>query len=266
MSTQPTSYYVRIGKNRFQPTSHTGGAWRTTEQHMAPAAGLLINELMRYEPREDMHYSRFAFEILGTIHFDEVEIKVETLRPGRTIELVQAEMFVQGRVCIRLSAWRLMTGDSTPVAVIHDETMRPIDECVEGNQLQDWNGGWIASLTTRHDPDLVRKPGRYKLWMTHPYDLVEGEKTDPMVKILSMADTANGVAPAMDPSSSGFGFPNIDMQLHLYRQPTGSWLGVDATVNVGTEGVGLTSAVLSDENGPFGRSEQILTIRQVPGV
>ncbi|MEG1157701.1 MAG: thioesterase family protein, partial [Acinetobacter sp.] len=30
----------------------------------------------------------------------------------------------------------------------------------------------------------------------------------------------------------------------------------------GDDGIGLTSAVLHDEQGPFGRSEQILTLRK----
>ena len=51
------------------------------------------------------------------------------------------------------------------------------------------------------------------------------------------------------------------MQIHLYRMPKGKWLGLETVQQYGDDGIGLTSSVLHDETGPFGRSEQILTLR-----
>jgi hypothetical protein len=48
----------------------------------------------------------------------------------------------------------------------------------------------------------------------------------------------------------------------MYRQPQGEWLGLDNEVSFGTDGIGLTSTVLHDLTGPFGRAEQILTLRR----
>ena len=50
--------------------------------------------------------------------------------------------------------------------------------------------------------------------------------------------------------------------MHLHRLPQGEWLGLEVTQQYGEDGIGLTSAVLHDTQGPFGRSEQILTLRQ----
>ena len=50
----------------------------------------------------------------------------------------------------------------------------------------------------------------------------------------------------------------------MHRMPKGRWLGLDAVQQYGADGIGITSAVLHDVYGPFGRSEQILTIRQIP--
>lgn len=263
MPDKATSYYRRTGEHTFMPTEHTTGAWRDSEQHMAPASGLLVHELLRHEPRTDLRLCRFSFEILGTIHFDETEIKVETIRRGNTIELLQADLIVRERTAIRLYAWRLITADSTPVAVIQDKAMRPIAECVTETELHEWSGGYIASLNGLKDPAVTRVPGRNGTWLSNELAMVAGEETQPLTKLMGMVDTANGVAPAMDPNTTGYVFPNIDLQVHLYREPTGSWLGLDTTVNVGTDGIGVTSAVLNDEHGVFGRSEQILTIRKL---
>ncbi len=263
MSEQATSYYRRTGEHTFMPTAHATGAWRDTEQHMAPASGLMVHEVLRHEPRADLRLCRFSFEILGTIHFDETRVEVQTIRRGKTIELIQADLIVRERTAVRLYVWRLITADSSSVAVIRDTPMRPHTECVPEPELHEWAGGYIASLTGLKDPDVVRLPGRNGTWISNDLAMVEGEPTQPLTKLLGMVDTANGVAPAMDPNSSGYVFPNIDLQVHLYREPAGSWLGLDVTVNVGTDGIGLTSAVLNDERGVFGRSEQILTIRNL---
>jgi hypothetical protein len=63
------------------------------------------------------------------------------------------------------------------------------------------------------------------------------------------------------PGAGNYVFPNVDLQVHLYREPTGEWVGLANSVTFGPDGIGLTSTVLHDANGPVGRAEQILTIR-----
>ena len=41
-------------------------------------------------------------------------------------------------------------------------------------------------------------------------------------------------------------------------------MGLDTRQQYGANGVGLTSATLHDEEGPFGHCEQILTVRPMP--
>ncbi|NDX71453.1 thioesterase family protein, partial [Acinetobacter baumannii] len=60
-----------------------------------------------------------------------------------------------------------------------------------------------------------------------------------------------------------WGFPNLDLQIHMHRYPQGKWLGLETVQQYGSDGIGLTSAVLHDVYGPFGRSEQILTLRKM---
>ena len=59
-------------------------------------------------------------------------------------------------------------------------------------------------------------------------------------------------------------FPNLDLTVHLFRQPAGGWLGLDTTVSFGPAGQGLTSSVLHDEQGPLGSVQQTLTVRPLP--
>ena len=112
----PDAYYVRLDGGRFHSTLHSQGAWNDHEQHMAPASGLMVHELLRNHPRAEMAMSRISFEILGIIHGGEFEIQTRVLRPGRTIELLEATFTAQGRTAIRAQAWRLLAGDTAEVA------------------------------------------------------------------------------------------------------------------------------------------------------
>ena len=80
---------------------------------------------------------------------------------------------------------------------------------------------------------------------------------------MGLVDTANGVVPrkGLNLSDLQWAFPNTDLQIHMHRLPKGKWLGIEAVQQYGDDGIGLTSAILHDLHGAFGRSEQILTIR-----
>ncbi|MFD1214589.1 acyl-CoA thioesterase domain-containing protein, partial [Arthrobacter sp. GCM10027362] len=112
----PDAYYVRRDAHRFHSTLHSQGAWNDHEQHMAPASGLLIHEVLRNHPRPDMVISQATFEILGVIPGGAFEVHTEVVRPGRTIELIEATLSGNGRPAVRALIWRLLTGDTSEVA------------------------------------------------------------------------------------------------------------------------------------------------------
>ena len=57
---------------------------------------------------------------------------------------------------------------------------------------------------------------------------------------------------------------DVDLQIHMHRLPQGRWLGLETVQQIGKDGIGLTSSVLHDVHGPFGHSEQLLTVRKLP--
>ena len=112
----PTAYYERLDHERFQPTAHAQGAWNDHEQHMAPVSGLLAHALERHAPRPDLTMARICYEILGLIPLEPTAVQVRTVRPGRTIELLEAVASVGGRDVVRARAWRLAAQETTAVA------------------------------------------------------------------------------------------------------------------------------------------------------
>ena len=249
----------------YQPTKHAQGAWNEHEQHMAPATGLLTAELKGYMPQENMRLARISLDILGLIPLDDFTITTRCIRPGKTIELIEAVMSSRGRDAIIARAWRLMTQDTSEIAGLEDQkSIHKPEELPVWDEMSGWPGGFIESVCLVAEPG--RRPGKGMIWITNDLDMVEGEPTDDMVHLLGMVDTANGVVPRL-----GLGltelewmFPNTDLQIHMHRAPQGRWLGIDAVQQYGADGIGVSSAILHDTQGPFGRSEQILTIRPMP--
>ncbi len=249
----------------YQPTKNAQGAWNEHEQHMAPATGLLTYELSNYAPQDNMRLARISLDILGLIPFDDFTITTRCIRPGKTIELIESVMSSGGRDAIIARAWRLLTQDTSAIAGLEDQkAAHQPDELPSWDGMKGWPGGFIESVKLVTDP--TRRDGRGMVWITNELDMIEDIQTADVVRLLGMVDTANGVVPrlGLGLSKLEWMFPNTDLQIHMYRKPQGHWLGIDATQQYGADGIGLTSAVLHDVHGPFGRSEQILTIRPMP--
>lgn len=253
-------YYEDLGAGRYRSTLHAQGAWNEHEQHMAPASGLLAHCLEGHDPRPELRMARLSYEILGLIPGGEFHIETTTLRPGKTIELVQAELIANGRTAIRATAWRMITSDTADVAAVEDAVIDLPADCSPFDASNVWPGGFIRSIDFKVADSS--RPGAGTVWLSTHHPLINTGSVSAMARLVGMVDTSNGIATRVTPGAGGFAFPNLDLQIHMYRAPIGEWLGLDNSVTFGGDGIGLTSTVLHDERGPFGRSEQILTLRR----
>lgn len=252
-------YYRDLGGGRFLSTVHAQGAWNDDEQHMATASALLTHVLERGHGRAGMRLGRVGFDVHGLIHAGEFVIDTTVLRPGRTIELVQADMWCGDRIAVSARGWFLATSDTADVAAVEDPAMRMgPDAARPWEGMSRWPGGYIASVEFRDAGG--GRPGTRQGWMRSAHPLVDEGTESPLAHVMRLVDTSNGISARMRPEEMFFA--NLDLQVHLHRGPSGEWLGVDGRQQFGPDGIGLTSTVLHDQDGPFGRAEQILTLRR----
>lgn len=254
------AFYEAVEADTYRPTGHAQGAWSDAEQHMAPVSGLLAHAIETRHPRPDLQLARISYDIFGFIALSDSTVATRVLRPGRTIELVEATLTIKDRVAIRASAWRLSRQDSSPVAGHFFEPMPDPESLDRSSHMGVWGGGYIDSVEFRAEPD--RQPGRGRVWLRSAVDIVAGEDASDGARFLRLVDTANGIAVRAEPGT--WMFPNTDLTVHLFRTPVGAWVGLDTNVSMGTTGVGLTSTTLHDIEGPVGRAEQVLTVRRMP--
>ena len=257
-------FFTRVGPHTVRPTEHTAGAWNVDEQHIAATNGLVVHELDRWVAERGappMLLARLTVEILGVLTMADMDVALEVVRPGRTIELCEVTVSQHDRAVVRARAWRLATRDTREVAGGAPEPL-PSPEGLEPFSFSSvWPGGFIEGVEMRpvHGPT----PGRTTAWMRTPIAIVEGESSSPTARFVLMVDTANGIA-IREPIDAWL-YPNVDLTIHLHREPVRGWVGLDTSVVFGGDGIGLTSSVLHDEAGAVGRAEQCLTIRNRRG-
>lgn len=253
------AYFRRLDARCFTPTDLVGGAWNVTEQHVAPAIGLLAHAIevdARARRSDPLQLGRLSYDILGTIPLDTVEIDVHVIRPGRTIELVEARLSHGGRPAILLRAWLAQGYDTGAIAGNGFDPIPGPDSMVPWAGSQEWPGGFIASIDARRQSIA---PGRAVGWIRTPHPLIADEAVSPLARAMGLVDTANGLAPLV--STTEAAFPNLDLTAHIFRTPAGEWLGYDVSVAFGADGIGVTHTILHDQDGAIGTVSQWLTIR-----
>jgi hypothetical protein len=252
----PNAFYVRRGTDQFVSTLHTQGAWQPGEQHLAPASGLLLAEVERRLPSHKL-VSRASFDALGVIHSGEFSVDVQMVRPGRSIELIEARMRHGSVTSISARIWRLAASDTSSVQGIEWAPLPPPEAMAPLVFSSVWSGGYVASLEARQDGSA--RAGRALSWLRTSCALVAGEADPPVAGFLKLVDTANGLAIREQPGSVFFA--NVDVTVHFIRQPEAGWVGFDTRASFGPTGLGETFSVLSDLRGPVGTAAQSLTVR-----
>ncbi|MBX3195335.1 MAG: thioesterase family protein [Microbacteriaceae bacterium] len=256
-------YFERLGDAAYRPTIETQGAWDPDELHFSPLGGLFAHAVRRYAAAHGtpgLQLARASYDILGKLSREDYEVDVQLVRPGRTIELYEAVARVGGRTVARARTWMLQPGPTGEVAGGAPAVLPHPDGLAAWPMSGVWPGRYVGSLEVR--PIGEPQPGRATAWLRSPVDLLEGEH-DPVASFIALVDTANGIAARQRPTE--WMFPNVDLTIHLHREPAGPWVGLDTSVVFGSTGLGLTATVLHDEAGAVGVAHQALTVRRISG-
>jgi acyl-CoA thioesterase len=254
-------YFVRLDEQLYRATEQVSGAWNVEDQHIAPALGLLVHAVERDRDRrraDGLRVGRLAYDILGTVPVDTVEVGLRVVRPGRTIELVEASLSHGGRIVVSLHAWLMQFRDNDRIAGTPLPTMKPPADLAPWDPTDVWPGGFIATAEVRREQE---EPGRARFWVRTRTALLDDEPVSDLARFAGLLDIANGMTVRVAPAEVAF--PNVDLTAHFFEEPHGDWVGFDTSVSFGAGGLGLTSSVIHDEHGPVATSAQILTVRPV---
>ena len=155
--------------------------------------------------------------------------------------------------------WSIRTADLELERIIHGAPPELSPE--EGSEVEHFVSdevNYLQSMEWRAVKGGFVEPGPATVWARMRVALVEGEEISPLSRVLSLADSGNGISATLD--FSHWVFINTDLAVYLHRYPEGEWVCLDAETTVEPTGIGLATSVLSDRSGVIGRGMQSLFI------
>jgi hypothetical protein len=252
------AFWVPEGKDVFRATIHTQGPWNPQFQHGGPPAALLVRQMEQCSPQPEMVLARVTIDILGPVPLAALRATACLVRPGRRVEFLEAFLEYEGRPVMHASGWRVQAPSARP-DVPKTGNIPPLPEYADDvATIPEWQCGFLAATEWRFVRGGYARPGAAVAWMRLRYPLIEGEAVTPAQRLLAAADSANGISSPLDIRSWQFVPP--ELTVHCLRPPVGTWICLDASTHLQSEGVGLTTADLYDECNLVGRSAQALLI------
>ena len=250
------SFFQPLGEGRWRATGHATGPWDERFQHGGPPSALLGRAIERVAPREELMVARVTVEILGPVPVGDLELRAELMRPGRSVELVEAVLSAGGRDVAKAGAWRVRRSEARTVAPRHAAAPPLPSETVD--MEHDWVDGYLSAIEWRFAAGHFMQGGPATAWSRMRVPLVPDEAPSPLQRVLIVADSGNGISSELNMRS--WHFINPELSVHLHREPVGDWICVDASTTFATGGVGLATTVLSDLDGPVGVGAQSLLV------
>jgi hypothetical protein len=200
-----------------------------------------------------MVLARITLEILKPIPIGEVELVTAVERAGRSVELLSAELRVDGTPLVKARAWRML---ASPTRVASDHVPPPIPDAPDPIPPRFSEFGYSRAVELRWAEGGWLDRGPAKVWTRLKVPVVEGEEPTPLQRIMVVADSGNGVSAALDWAK--YVFINTELSVHFLRLPEGEWVCLEARTEV--EAAGLATSTISDPAGVVARGAQSLFI------
>ena len=254
------AFYTRDG-DWLVSSELTRGPWDPGSQHAGPPSALLARAVESCGDPAGFQVGRITMEILRPVPIGRLRTEARVVRPGRSVELIEATLQGEEGELMRALAWRLRTQDVELSPAPPPDPPPPGPG--EGEEKSFFATGQTVGYHTAMDYLFVRgsfvDPGPATVWMRMRQPLVEGEETTPLQRVLVAADSGNGVSAALDVER--YLFINTDLTVHLQRMPAGEWVCLEASTYPEQNGIGLADTALYDERGRIGRAAQTLLVR-----
>lgn len=254
------AFYIPSGDG-FESTLWTRGPWDARFQHAGPPAALLGRAIEQLDGGERFAVARITVELLRSVPLSVLSVDARLVRPGRRVQLAEATLRdADGEIALA-RAWRIRR---SPLATDEQTAAEPLrlrgpGESTPEDGFDPWHGpSYFSAVEWRSAAGAFATPGPAAVWMRMRVALVAGEQPSPLARVLVAADSGNGVS--MELPLATHLFINTELSVHLFREPAGDWVCLDARTRIGSDGVGLASTALYDTVGRIGVGNQALLV------
>lgn len=256
----------------FMPTAPAASPWGAEVLHGGPVAALFAYALEQHIP-PGLQTTRLTLDLFRAVPRAPLTVVVEPRRSGRRIVACDLSMRDGKQEVARATALLLLpselasttarppapTGpDGIETTKLHPDDDQAGDETARAAQeLPNFSDGFHRTVEARwvqRDATI----GPQAVWLRVPLAVVAGEPLTPLQSVAGTSDFGNALANMARRrlDTSGVGFINTDISLHLYRAPVGEWICLRADRHVDESGIGLVEVSHFDREGYIGRSTQ----------
>ncbi len=252
----------------FQPSVLTGGPWDPRHQHGGAVSGLLTHCVDQIPAPVPMRLTRITIEMFRGVPLTPLRVETRTLRSGKRIQSVEANLFDGTTQVARATALRMRRDASlsevaTKIPVASEVESRPeltlslatAPRFVEGSMPIP---GFIRSVELSSFRTNVREGVPATVWARLLCRVVEGEETSPTVRLATLVDFASGTGSSLD--YLRFTSINPDLTIHVLREPVSDWIAIHGTTDFAADGIGQSSASIYDEQGLVARVQASLLL------
>jgi hypothetical protein len=244
----------------FRATELTEGPWSSDAQHAGPPSALLTRAIEQVPASiaGPAMVARIGFDILGAVPVGELRTRARVVRPGRSVELVEASLTAGDLTVMVARAWRVRVAEPALQVPRPDEPAIAGPEGIEPAGPEWAAGGYLTAVEWRFVEGRFEKPGPATVWARLRVPIVEGEEPSGAQRAAAIADSGNGLSGLLD--MGRWWYINTELTVHMFREPVGEWLRVAALTSLDPAGTGLAQTVLSDRAGRFGAGAQALMV------
>ncbi len=244
----PESFYLREGDGVYRTTGAAQGPWDPGAQHGGPPAALLAAAVEEQAGRPELRIARVTVDFLGPIPLGVLNVAVKILRPGRRVQLAEAELTHDGRLVAVARTWQHAVAEpaeaSAPPAA---EPAPPLPAPGTGGSAWLDLFGYGRAMEWRASAGSMERPGPCAVWVRPRVPLIAGTPSTGLQRALLVADSANGASLSL-PLDRFLSMPT-SLTVAFLRHPAGEWVHMDARTELSGDGVGLASARLLDDTG-----------------
>ncbi|MET0138341.1 MAG: thioesterase family protein [Sphingobium sp.] len=266
MSAQPTGtgewaggqdgipfFYKQID-GLYVPTRLARSPWEKGKQNGVSLGGLATHPAEAVPTPVPMATARLTIDILGAAPHGPTDGRTRVVREGKRLQLIEAELLVEGRVAARAAVLRVRI-EETPRFAEQRSYPAPAAAAPAGFMDSRAFGG---TMETRVASGTLGETGPKTLWVRFGHQHVAGVPLSPLVRTASIADFGGGLGTMLD--RDRWTSANVDISVHLVREPVGEWILCDASTASDGNGFARSDMVLADEQGAFARAHQILFV------
>jgi acyl-Coa thioesterase superfamily protein/acyl-CoA thioesterase superfamily protein len=265
MAAAPIPALFEPAGDAFAAAAATRGPWDPRMMHGGAPSALLAHAFEQLEPAGDFAVARLTIEFLGGVPLGEVSVQASLAKPGKRFQIVDATLHAGERLTCLARAVRLRRADVPEAAAA--PAVAPLPPPGHGEPLPRFAG--LEGELFHPDATEIRLvggrigSGHTLTWIRLRGQLLPGLAPSPLVRAVAAADFANGLSWIL-PFEEWL-FVNTELTVHLHREPAGEWIGLDARTLTGAAGIGASTAVLHDPDGPFGVCAQSLFVERRQG-